>query len=593
MMAPPSRRALLVGPTLVGALAGVIVVIATWPLWPTNPVSLVFATIMPSLVAAAGWVLVRNDEARLTGICMIGMGFTAALSNTGLRRVSIWPFSAEFLQATYYILAAVIIIYCGRRRITTFLEKLWLWHAAVIIVAIKVAVILTTTPEMASWEPSAFSVAIPELIKYNRFTLWLATWEIVWLGASLAALLLWRHKHLPRDRRQISPAPYLAATVVIVAGALYENYLYAMGPDDVSTLLASRVAQDATALAFPLIIMAVMISEQWRRQTVGGRIMRQLSDLSPGRLEDIVGRELDDDNLTIWTSVPDQGRYVSGRGHIRISQDFAQHATAERDRFRPLYGPDGEELAVIELSAPAPGDSAVLDSLCDTIQPYIVAVSRQQRHMEALRETSRLRLKAENNTYRRLGQDLHDNVQQTLHALQQEIRRLRRMARRPEMKEQSALCAEYCRQAISEVRQVSRGIEPPLLKQSGLRAAIEECVAMIDLPVTVEVPSQRWHREVEVSMYYGVREVLTNIAKHANASHASVVGIATNDLLVITITDDGDGTARVVPGGGLANTINRLESLGGDTTVKSTPGHGTTIELAVPLYATAPLEASA
>lgn len=208
-------------------------------------------------------------------------------------------------------------------------------------------------------------------------------------------------------------------------------------------------------------------------------------------------------------------------------------------------------------------------------------------------QASRTRLvHAEQSVRRRLERDLHDGVQQQLVAL------LSRLGALEILVDPASPAAEFTRLAkrqaelsLAELRELVRGIHPPVLADRGLVAAVRARAAELPLDVTVTAADEaaRYGPAVESACYYAVSEALTNVIKHAHATAATVDIDGRAEGLRITVTDDGTGlgsdpeAASEAPGGtGLRGLRDRLEALGGRLTVASTPLGGTTVELLLP-----------
>ena len=138
--------------------------------------------------------------------------------------------------------------------------------------------------------------------------------------------------------------------------------------------------------------------------------------------------------------------------------------------------------------------------------------------------------------------------------------------------------------AIEELRELARGLHPPILAERGLGAALEALARRAPMPVRLDAPlSRRLPEPVEAAAYYLVAEALTNAAKHAQATAASVRVTLMGDRARVEISDDGVGGANVRAGGGLRGLAERLEALGARLEVHSPLGAGTTLTGVIPL----------
>ncbi|WP_254896902.1 sensor histidine kinase [Amycolatopsis sp. Hca4] len=137
------------------------------------------------------------------------------------------------------------------------------------------------------------------------------------------------------------------------------------------------------------------------------------------------------------------------------------------------------------------------------------------------------------------------------------------------------------KQALTELRDLARGIHPPAL-DAGLDVALATLVATsgIDARVAVDLP-RRPPPSLETIVYFSAAELLTNAAKHGGTTLVEVT--EEQDVLQLRVRDSGPGGARTVPGGGLAGVAERLRTVDGELTVSSPPGGPTEVSARVPL----------
>jgi signal transduction histidine kinase len=187
---------------------------------------------------------------------------------------------------------------------------------------------------------------------------------------------------------------------------------------------------------------------------------------------------------------------------------------------------------------------------------------------------------------RRLERNLHDGAQQQLVSVLLALRLVERMfesnpsTARVVLHEASNELAD----AMQELRELARGLHPALLSELGLRPALDALSARSPFVVEItDVPEDRVSEPVEAAIYYVVAESLTNAAKHAAASSATVSVLCTADAVSVEIADDGGGGASLEAGSGLRGLVDRVEALGGELTVSSPRGGGTLVRAELPL----------
>ena len=214
--------------------------------------------------------------------------------------------------------------------------------------------------------------------------------------------------------------------------------------------------------------------------------------------------------------------------------------------------------------------------------------------LDELRASRERLVAAQDDERRRLERDLHDGIQQDVVAQIAGLRLARNRLQRGELtSEELVELQDQARETLTDLRELARGIHPPVLSDNGLVAAVESGVSRYPIPLTVEadaaVRAERYSDDVETTAYYVVREALANTAKHAHATHASVDLARSNGHLRIAITDDGRGLGAISPAsvssGGLANIRDRVAALRGTVHVSaaSPSGAGTTVLVDLPV----------
>ncbi|TML15062.1 MAG: GAF domain-containing protein [Actinobacteria bacterium] len=185
----------------------------------------------------------------------------------------------------------------------------------------------------------------------------------------------------------------------------------------------------------------------------------------------------------------------------------------------------------------------------------------------------------------RLERNLHDGAQQRLVSLALKLRLVKASLRRdPTSAEAHLTEAEgELGQALDELRELARGIHPAVLTDRGLTVALEALAERASLPVELtRVPEDRLPDSIEAAIYYLVAEAITNVAKYAQATQASVAVERSNGIATVVVSDDGVGGAEPNSGSGLVGLADRVEALGGRLRVDSPPGRGTRITAEIP-----------
>jgi signal transduction histidine kinase len=208
--------------------------------------------------------------------------------------------------------------------------------------------------------------------------------------------------------------------------------------------------------------------------------------------------------------------------------------------------------------------------------------------LDDLRASRQRIVAAQDEERRRLERNIHDGSQQQLVALAVKIRLARSLlARDPERSTTMLTEAEAeASQALEDLRDLARGIYPPLLADQGLVSALEAQARRASVRVSVEADRiGRYGQDVEAAVYFCVLEALQNAAKYANASSVAIRLRDHGDRLEFDVQDDGRGfdRANTSYGTGLHGMADRLSALGGELDVRSAPGEGTSVTGRVPV----------
>jgi len=226
--------------------------------------------------------------------------------------------------------------------------------------------------------------------------------------------------------------------------------------------------------------------------------------------------------------------------------------------------------------------------LVDDLAAQAGLVLRNVRLLEELRASRRRIVEAQDERAKKLERDIHDGAQQQLVALTVKLRLTQGLVRKDVAKAEGMLAdlQSETQGALEDLRDLARGISPPLLADKGLGAALEAQARKAAVPTTVESDGiGRYPQEVESAVYFCTLEALNNVAKYAEASRAEISLAQLDGRLIFTVSDDGVGfdADTKAYGTGLQGMRDRLDAIAGELAVESAPGHGTTITGAVPV----------
>jgi signal transduction histidine kinase len=260
----------------------------------------------------------------------------------------------------------------------------------------------------------------------------------------------------------------------------------------------------------------------------------------------------------------------------------ATRVVAVRDR--------GDLLGALSITKPpndplAPAEQRLMDDLAAQASLVLrnVRLTEELRaNLEELRASRQRIVAAQDQGRRRLERDIHDGAQQQLVSLAVQVRLADAMVDRDPagLRDLLRQIQTGLQQALEDLRNLARGIYPPLLADQGLEAALRSQARNVTVPVRLEADGiGRYAQEQEAAVYFCALEALQNVTKYAGASEAVVRLAQADGLLRFEVHDDGVGfdPATTSLGTGLQGMADRLAAVGGSLDVRSAPGTGTTI----------------
>ncbi len=293
------------------------------------------------------------------------------------------------------------------------------------------------------------------------------------------------------------------------------------------------------------------------------------------RMAAVLGNAVGAARADVWLGVDAARRHAAGWPD--------EDAPTEPGADAAAVAYQGEELGSVSVVMPAndPMDDAKRSLIAD-LAAQAGPVLHNVRLLEDLRESRRRIVSAQDDRARKLERDIHDGVQQELVALAVKLRLADQLVDRDPAKAHQALTGiqDDAGQALENLRDLARGIYPPLLADQGLGAALTAQARKGVVPTTVEADGVgRYPREVESTVYFCTLEALNNAAKYADASSIRVSVAQTDGHLTFSIDDDGRGfdPDRTAGGTGLQGMRDRLDAVGGRLRIETTPGGGVRI----------------
>jgi signal transduction histidine kinase len=391
---------------------------------------------------------------------------------------------------------------------------------------------------------------------------------------------IWRHWRAaaPAARRTLLPV-VLAVPIAYLYRTL--GYLSDALQIDLLSFLEPRYHAVAVVLynIVPVGLLLGLLRLRLDRGRVAGLLVELGRGVPAGGLRDVLARALGDPTLQLAFAAPSGAGFIDGAGHpVDVGTERPDRALAPIER-------DGEALAVLvhdrTIDDENPGLVEAVGSAARLAIENEHLTAQVRAQLEEVRASRARIVDAADAERRRVERDLHDGAQQRLLALA-----MRLQLARDASGNAGALLDEATAElhaAIAEVRDLARGIHPPILAEAGLAAALETLAERSPVPVRVQATDARYRPAVETTAFYVVAEALTNAARHAGATEVVVRVSSDGRRLTVTVSDDGRGGADPSGGSGLRGLADRVAAIGGRLSVTSQPGEGTTVAAELPL----------
>jgi signal transduction histidine kinase len=305
------------------------------------------------------------------------------------------------------------------------------------------------------------------------------------------------------------------------------------------------------------------------------------------RMASIVAAGTAAEGTSIWLLVDGVLREAAAWPQSAPTDARSGGVRAEEDRFEVRHR--GDLLGAIGVSMP-PSDpmSEAKARVVRDLAAQAGLVLRNVKLFEELRASRERLVAAQDEERRKLERNLHDGAQQQLVALAVQLRLAEQMAGTDTDKEREILhrLQAMTNEALEDLRDLARGIYPPLLADKGLAAALEAHARRSPVPVTIDADGVgRYPQAIESALYFCSLEALNNVAKYSRATSATIRLRRESGVLRAEVTDDGVGFDRAAAreGTGIRGMADRLEAIGGRLDVRSSPGAGTVVSAVVPV----------
>jgi signal transduction histidine kinase len=516
------------------------------------------------------------------GSLMVATGFAWLLSLISASNVSVLFTAGAFVSSIYIVTAIHMLLAApyGRglsradRRIVT------VGYALVTVGLLPLYLFLDPARDGCDGCPDN---AI--LIEHNQTVVdvWSALVNVVGISLLVAVLisLIRRWRRATRPERRLY-APVYAAGVALMIAAIGQLGLQTAGTGGSAAEILFIISVIPLALV-PYLFLASFVRARVAQGGAVGELMSRLSAAPrAGRLRDALADALEDPSLELVYWLPERARFVDAGGHeYELPEDDSTRAVTRVER-------EGRCVAAIIHDARLPQMREHVDAVGAAAS---LALDNERLDAELRAKIDELRVSRERmlqvgvEERRRLERDLHDGAQQRLVSMALNIRLARAKLNEDPLAAEQLLASAgtELESALEELRELARGIHPAVLTDRGLATALETLANRAPVRVELgELPQERLPEGVELAAYFVVAEALTNVAKYAEASRATVHVERDNGRVVVEVSDDGVGGADPGRGTGLRGLADRIAVLEGRLDVESEQGHGTTVRARIP-----------
>jgi signal transduction histidine kinase len=413
---------------------------------------------------------------------------------------------------------------------------------------------------------------------YDLLRVQLAVLSAVMLGG--IGVMLVRRRHADSQmRRSVAWLADSFALALLMLAFLYGAA--ALGEVTGQTLFETirRAALFAVGLA-PIVFVVGLLDARLARSAVGDLFIELRQNPTPAGLRGALARALRDPSLTLAYWLPEFESWVDIDGRPVELPDGSAGRTVT------LVERDGQAIAALVHDASLDDDPGLLDavSAAAAIALENVRLNVELRaRLDELRGSRARIVEAGDSERRRLERNLHDGAQQRLVSVALQLRLLQnRISDDPAAAAMASAVGVELSQSLDELRELARGLHPAVLEH-GLHAAFDTLATRSLIPTIVAYDVDGpLPQPVELAAYFVAAEALTNVAKYAGATTATVRAWRDGPTAMIEIADDGVGGAHDAGGSGLRGLADRVEALDGSLRVVSPVGAGTVVTAELP-----------
>ena len=524
----------------------------------------------------------RRPENRV-GMLMTATGFAWFIGGLGLSDVPVLFTFGNLLSSLYFAIALHMLLSTPLGTLHSRAERRLVAAAYTVSTLGVLPLYLTIDPQQdAGCEGCPQNVILVEQSE-TFANAWGILVNLAGVAIVIAVLvvLIRRWRRAPAPERRLY-APVYASGIALMVALTASLALSSLGTEGAGERVGWFVTLVPLAL-MPYVFLAALIRARMIQSGAVGELIARIGGAPRrGELRDALARALDDPSLDLVYWLPGDERFVDAEGRpFELPEDDPKRAVTKVER-------EGDCVAAIVYDASlrdarehvdAVGAAAALALENERLDAALRA------KVEELRASRQRMLRIGLEERRRLERDLHDGAQQRLVSMALNLRLARSRLRDDPDGADTLLASagEELDAALEELRELARGIHPAVLSDRGLATALETLARRAPVPVELgALPGERLPEAVELAAYFVVSEALTNVAKYAQASHATVNVDRDNGRVVVEVKDDGVGGADPANGTGLRGLADRLAVIEGRLDVDSRAGSGTTVIARIP-----------
>jgi signal transduction histidine kinase len=565
-----------------------IVILPHEPPFAEYPLDYLFDAVTGAVITLAGLVAWDRRPGRRVGRLLVVAGYlwyVGSLYEFAAPQTSV-PFLAFALRGYYdAILAFVILAFPG--------DQLESRRDRVAVGALLVAMLVRTAWRLVGTQPGIGTgnppdaPANPLLLVQDGDTFIhgdiVLTFVVGLALAGVAVAIVLRRRSIRPGAQWVSDPVLLGGFLWATLAALYtiaSSVGYWFEIQIVPTDGPGWTAQYLLRMLGPIGLLVGALRLRRRTSAVVGVMAGQAGPPRGPELERALRSALDDPSLELL--------YPAGAGWTTASGATVALPALDAGRAATVLESDGRACGAIVHDASLLDDTTFVRTMAAVVR---LAVENErletdlQAQLDEVRASRARIVEATDVERRRLERDLHDGAQQRLVALAVSLRIIRSRLG-PDVSGDVAAeleaAGDEVRGAIAELRELAHGLDPSILREAGLGAAVQSLADRSPVPVRVDIDvAERLPASVETTAYFVASEALANIAKHSGASAAHVRASRLDDWLQLEVADDGIGGADPA-GDGLRGLMDRIAAVDGRFDLQTQADGGTRIAVSIP-----------